>query len=101
MKLVLEFDLDADMIEVPQSVIDQRELLQKRFFKWLYNPQTRHNYWVTMRVSSGKTFTGVRYRSDAFVEWLNKKVLAKEAEKAYVIEEHLPQYSADIPKLQF
>lgn len=101
MKLVLEFDLDADMIEVPQSVIDQRELLQKRFCKWLYDPQTRHKYWVTMRDSSGKTYTGVKYRSDAFVEWLNKKVLTEKTGKAYVIEEHLPEYAADLPKLQF
>ena len=84
MKLVLEFDLDADMIEVPQSVIDQRELLQKRFCKWLYDPQTRHNYWVTMRDSSGKTYTGVREPlnkwSAAVVSDFEKKMLIPHVE---------------------
>lgn len=28
MKLIIKFDIDADMIEVPQSIIDQKDSLQ-------------------------------------------------------------------------
>ena len=62
MKLVLEFDLDADIIEVPQYVINNRELLQKRFYKRLYNSQSKHKYWIKMKDNSGKTYTAVRYQ---------------------------------------
>ena len=56
---------------------------------------------MKMQDSSGKTYTAVRYRSDAFVEWLNKNVLADAPEKACVYEEHALEYSASLPKLQF
>lgn len=101
MKLVLEFDCDADIIEVPQNVIDNRDLLKKRFLKWLYSKQVKHKYWITMQDSNGKAFKGVKYRSDAFVEWLNKKVLAEESEKASIVEEYALEYDANLPKLQF
>ena len=100
-KLVLELDLDADIIEVPQYVINNRELLQNRFYKWLYSSQSKHKYRIKMQDSSGKTFMGVRYRSDAFVEWLNKSVLADAPEKACIFKEHALDYSASLPKLQF
>ena len=100
-KLVLEFDIDADIIEVPQYVINNRELLQKRFCKWLYSSQSKHKYRIKMQDSSGKTYTGVRYRSDAFVEWLNKSVLADTPEKACIFKEHALEYSTSLPKLQF
>jgi len=41
------------------------------------------------------------YRSDAFVEWLNKKVLKEETEKTSILEEHICRYADDIPKLVF
>jgi len=41
MKLVLEFDCDADIIEVPQNVIDNKNLLKKRFLKWIFNKQVK------------------------------------------------------------
>lgn len=101
MKLILEFDFDADVIEVPQYVLENREVLRKRFLKWLYSGQTRHKYWVTVRDVDGKKFRGVKYRSDAFVEWLNKKVLMDGMEKASILEEHVHEYAEDIPKLVF
>lgn len=101
MELILEFDFDADVIEVPQYVLENREILQKRFLKWLYGKQTRHKYWVILRDSNGRKYRDVRYRSDAFVEWLNKKVLTDEIEKASILEEHVHEYAEDIPKLVF
>lgn len=101
MRLVLEFDLDADIIEVPQYVLENKEILQKKFLKWLYSKQTKHPYWIMGRDSNGKKFKGVKYRSDAFVEWLNKKVLTEGMGQSSVIEEHVLEYPADLPKLMF
>ena len=33
MKLILEFDCDADVIEVPQYVLENREALRIKFLK--------------------------------------------------------------------
>ena len=101
MKLILEFDCDADVIEVPQYVLENREALRIKFLKWLYSEQTKHKYWVILQDSDGKKYRGVRYRSDAFVEWLNKKVLKEETEKASILEEHVFRYADNISKLVF
>lgn len=101
MKLVLLFDCDADLIDVPVFVIENKDLLQKRFTKWIYNKNIKHKYWVTVRDSKGKAFLGVRYRSDAFVEWLNKKVLLNDAPKAIILEEHISEYPENLPVLLF
>lgn len=81
MQMMIEFDVNADIIDVPQFVIDDRELYQRRFLKWLYDESIRHKYWVTF--SDGTK--GVCYRSDAFIEWLNKKVLKAGQQKALLI----------------
>lgn len=101
MKLILEFDLDADIIDVPQFVVENRLLLQKRFTKWLYNRHVKHQYWVIYRDNYGKEIRGVKYRSNAFVEWLNKKVIHDECEKARIVAEHVSEYPADLPILYF
>ena len=101
MKLILQFDLDADIIEVPQSVVENRLLLQKRFTKWLYNKQTKHQYLTVYRDNRGNEIRGVKYRSNAFVEWLNKKVIHEECEKARIVAEHVSEYPAELPVLYF
>ena len=72
MKMIVEFDIGADIIDVPQSVIDNRENLRTHFLKWLYDKNTKYKYWVEMKDSTGKKMRGVCYRSNAFVEWLNE-----------------------------
>ena len=67
MRLFVEFDVSADIIDVPRDVLDNREHLRQRFLKWLYDPNVKHKYWTTFN-----GHRGVCYRSDAFVEWLNK-----------------------------
>ena len=84
MRMLIEFDVDADIIDVPQSVVDNKEVLQRRFLKWLYNRQIKHKYWTTINGAEG-----LYYRSDAFVEWLNKKVLDNQAEKAAIVQQHV------------
>lgn len=101
MRMVIQFDLDADIIEVPELIVENRELMKRRFWKWLSNKSIKHKYWVTAIDGSGKEFTGLRFRGDAFVEWLNKKVLDQEDQKAQMVEEHILDYPKDMPCIFF
>ena len=101
MRLVLEFDCDADIVDVPQFVIENKEFYRKRFIKWLYNKNTKHKYWVQVRDSNGNSYYGLRYRGDAFVEWLNKRVLGQEDQMACVVEQNACDYPNTLPTLFF
>ena len=85
MKMMIEFDVNADIIEVPAFIIDDRELYRSRFLKWLYDKSVHHKYWVTF--SNGTK--GVCFRSNALIEWLNKKVLKDHVEKAVLVAEEV------------
>ena len=85
MKMLIEFDVNADIIEVPAFIIDDRELYRSRFLKWLYDKSVHHKYWVTF--SNGTK--GVCFRSNALIEWLNKKVLKDHEEKAVLVAEEV------------
>lgn len=98
MKLVLQFDMDADIIDVPQSVLDQKDTLSDKFLTWIYNKQSNHKYWVKMQ---GDKKYGVQYRSDAFIEWLNRYFLKNSEEKATLLTEHICDYPDDLPTLYF
>jgi len=37
MLLVTRFDIDADIIDVPQTIIEDAEYYQDQFLKWFYN----------------------------------------------------------------
>ena len=95
MKLIVEFDIDADLIDVPESVIVQREALRRRFLKWLYDPGVKHRWRV-----KGKDFDVCCYRSDAFVEWLNKKILGG-SDRAVILREHLHEWDDSLPSIFF
>lgn len=103
MKLLIEFDLDADIIEVPQFVIDQRDVLKRRFWKWISNRSIKHKYWVEIRDGHGGYHYGLRYRADAFVEWLNKKHISIEAEKAFIVQSHvsIDDFHQELPSIFF
>ncbi len=98
MKLVLQFDVDADVLEVPWAVIENREALQKKFTTWIYS-NNRHPYWVTVRDDRGRKYQALCYRGDAFVEWLNRKVLS--GEKARLLAQNICDYPPDLPVLYF
>ena len=102
MKMLVEFDVDADIIDVPQRIVEERELLRHRFLKWLYNKRNKHKYWIRID-NNGQKCGMLCYRSDAFVEWLNKKVLQNSIEKAMVIEQHISvdDYREEYPIIQF
>ena len=103
MLLLIEFDFDADVIDVPESIVNNREIYRKRFLKWLHNSGTNHRYWVTQKNRSGIEFVGLCYRADAFVEWLNKKILDNNIEKATIIQSHvaIADYKSSLPSVFF
>lgn len=103
MQLLIAFDCDGDIIEVPQVVIDEREVLARRFWKWISNKSIKHQYWATFQDESGKQWTGLKYRGDAFVAWLNKKYLKSSNDKAYVLHDHvdIDDYEHSLPTIYF
>ena len=98
MKLLVAFDLDADIIDVPQIVIEQKDHYASRFYKWLSNKGVRHSYWVTFEDGT----KGLCFRADALVEWLNKKVLLDFEEKAVILHQHVAiEEHSSLPSIFF
>ena len=91
MDMIVEFDIGADLIEVPEWVVRDRERLYRRFFKWLYGFEGSRRY------RKGGCWC---YRSEAFVYWLNKKVLT-EGEQARVVREQLREWDKTPPGIFF
>ena len=91
MKMIVEFDISADLIEVPAHVVENRERLRRQFLKWLTGWEG------SRRWRKGGCYC---YRSDAFVEWLNKKVLPRE-EQAKVLETMLRDWDETLPSIFF
>lgn len=91
MEMIVEFDISADLIRVPEWVVRDREVLRRRFFKWLYGEEGSRRY------RKGGCWC---YRSDAFVYWLNKKVL-QDGERAEVLQEQLRTWDRELPSIFF
>lgn len=102
MKMLVEFDVDADIIDVPQYVIDDRQHYRKQFLEWLYDPSVKHKYRRTWKCADGRQFVGMCYRSDAFVEWLNRK-LRKAGDNAIVLQTNvsIEEYHNLLPSIFF
>ncbi len=97
MLLVTKFDFDADIIDVPLSILNDIEDYQKLFFKWLFDKTINHSYWLN---KNGKKY-GCSYRSDAFIDWLNENPLKKNREKAKVVSQFITEYNKALPILCF
>ena len=89
MQMIVEFDISADLIEVPEWVVRDRELLRRRFLKWLTG------FEGSRRWRKGGCYC---YRSDAFVQWLNQKVL-KAGEQARTVQAYLGQWDKTLPSI--
>ncbi|WP_292380353.1 hypothetical protein [Methanosarcina sp. UBA289] len=97
MLLVIQFDIDADIIDVPQTIIENAGHYQDQFHKWLSNKAVNHSYWF---YKDGKKY-GLIFRSDAFVEWLNKYPLKENSQKAKIVSQHSSEYEKALPILFF
>ena len=90
MQMIVEFDIGADLIEVPEWVVRDREKLRRQFLKWLTGFEGSRRY------RKGGCWC---YRSDAFVYWLNKRVL--KGEQARVVQEQLGAWDDSLPSIFF
>ena len=100
MRMVLTFEFDSDIIDGPQRVIEERERLKDAFYDWLYDRSNHHRFWANEKgVNDGSQYSVV-YRSDAFLEWLNARVLG-EKEKASLIASEVDTWDPELPSLRF
>lgn len=90
MQMIVEFDIGADLIEVPEWVVRDLEKLRRQFLKWLTGFEGSRRY------RKGGCWC---YRSDAFVYWLNKRVL--KGEQARVVQEQLGAWDESLPSIFF
>lgn len=72
----------ADIISVPNYTLNEVEQKQQEFFKWLFDKNTNHKYWIDI---DGKK-SCCSYDVDAFVEWLNNNFFSNFSEKAQVLQ---------------
>lgn len=86
MKLYVEIDFYAQVIDVPSHIIEKREYYRNKFLDWIYNPKVKHLYREVSVDASGKFFVGMVYDGYAFVDWLNRKVLKETNEVAVMLE---------------
>ena len=82
MLLFVEFDVSADIIDVPQAVIDDRKNLSRRFIDWILSPDIKKKYTVTFN-----GHRGLCYRSESFVDFLNSSVLLDSKQKAKIVQQ--------------
>lgn len=100
MLLIIQFDVDADLIDVPQIVIDNKETLRIQFLKWIHNKQNK-KYRRVFVDASGNKFYGVQFRGDAFVDWLNRNVLCNSTECATLVKQGIHDCPDDAPIILF
>ena len=46
MKVVVTFDLDADIIDCPEDIIDNLIEYKDKFLNWLFDKKNNHPYWL-------------------------------------------------------
>lgn len=88
---------DADIADLPERFADSLEKVQEEFFRWLFNKDNDHGYWV---IEDGEK-KYCSYDSEAFVSWLNDYQLAKGEPEASVVEKNVKQIDHDLPELFF
>lgn len=81
MRVIVQFCMDADVIDCPEFVVNNLKVYASQFEEWFRDKKNNHAYWEyqdgEQRLRS--------YRSEAFVEWLNKFILGTHEEKARVL----------------
>lgn len=97
MKIVVDFGCDADIIDCPEQIIDDLDNLRNRFIDWLFDEKNDHSYWM---YENGEKH-GCCYRSEAFIEWLNKYILTDSEYKVELIESAVLSWDKSLPKTGF
>ena len=102
MELIVEFDLNADLLSVPESVVENIEVIRQRFLRWVYSPEGQKKLTKRMVGSDGQSFACVCYNSEEFIDWLNKKVLQAGEDRATLVEKNIDSSSrGSVPSIFF
>lgn len=97
MLMLVEFDISADIIDVPQEVVADRKSLSVQFLKWLFSPEVKQRYTVTHN-----GHRGLCYRSEAFVDFINEIVLQHSEQKAVIVEQYVSRENKQrLPAVSF
>jgi len=71
-KIEFEYEKDTVYIRCPAKVGRNIRQLQQDFFRWLYDRNNDHPFWVSFGVDEdGNEEFGLSYDEDAFIYWLN------------------------------
>lgn len=97
MKVVLDFDDSADIIDCPSFIVDDIINYQINFIDWLNDESNNHCYW---NYTNGRK-NGVSFRCEAFVEYLNRYILNRSNDKASIIDLNTNTYDKSLPKIKF
>ena len=100
MLLVLTFEFDADIIDVPPGIIENKDELKDKFYDWLFDKNNHHKYWANEKGIHDGSQYGVVYRSDAFLEWLNTRVLL-DCDRASLVKQKIDDWDRTLPFLWF
>lgn len=89
MRCYIEFDCHADIIDVPSSVGLRIKKYRNQFLDWIYDKRNKHKYWEKCSDGKGGSIDVVYYDVDAFVEWLNNRIIKDKFEPAIVVERNI------------
>ncbi len=86
----------VDIIEVPYNIFEL-EKIQSDFFKWIFDKNINHKYWI---IENGEK-KYCSYGTDAFIDWLNDTILRDNNEKAYILKSNTSNYNENDKSLYF
>lgn len=86
----------ADIVYIPDTIINIEEI-QNDFFKWLFDKNNDHPYWI---VVNGEK-KACKYGTQAFIEWINNTILLEKVEKSHIIKENSKVWNLDNMSLIF
>jgi hypothetical protein len=89
MRCFVANDTYADILEIPDPVALKILKYRKQFLQWLYDPKAKHPYRVKVPDGKGSWFYGVVHDTNAFVEWLNQRVIRSKYPPAVIVESGL------------
>ncbi len=94
--IIFEDSEYVDIIEIPYNIIEL-EKIQSDFFKWIFDKNIEHKYWI---IENGEK-KYCSYGTDAFIYWLNNTILKDSIENAYILKNNTSNYNENDKSLYF
>ena len=90
------YEMDFDIIDVPDSIANNINDIQQEFFNWLFDESNDHGYWI---ISNG--IKCCAYGTKEFVKWINDNLAYESDEKAKIISRNLTGLNNNYPTIYF